>query len=490
MPDPQQPDASTPSGAYREMAPDWTMIADIRAGAAAIRAKGTAYLPKFTAEDMDDYTRRAKAAPWRPEWSDCFAHLVAKPFGKDVCVEGAESPELKDFIEDVDARGSNITQFAKSVFEGGLAAGVHAIFVEHTPTAGAVTRADEQRMGARPYLIHVPALNLLAVYFDLVNGQLLPVYARIRECIVEQDGFGEKETDQIRELKPGSWTTYRQNDKKEWVAHKDGTTSLSYVPLVLFFAGERKGDFCVRPPLLDLAHLQIELYQALSRQEEILNFAGFPMLSANGFSQPADPIVVGPGRVLFAPPGESATSWQFIQPDADNIREVRSHIESIIEDMRRLGMQPLVQRAGGITATATSVDSAKAHSVLQSWVMSLKDALEHVFVMVGDYIKAADKVEVMISTDFSAEAFSQPALNALKEARAAKDISGETYRAGLKRFNVLPADFDEQEEFEALAEEERGLEPEMLIDPATGEPVEKTDPADDTELPQTGSEAA
>jgi hypothetical protein len=197
------------------------------------------------------------------------------------------------------------------------------------------------------------------------------------------------------------------------------------------------------------------------------------MLSANGFSLPDDgKITVGPRSVLVAPAGETPTSWSFVQPDAAVLREVRASVEGKVADMRRLGMQPMVQKAGGITATATSVDTAKSHSVLQSWALGLKDALEQVFVIVSDYTgNKADAIEVDVFTDFIAEPFAQAPLTALTEARKLKDISRKTYWYGLQRFDVLPTDFDHEAEDEDLASEQQGLEPETPIDPITGQEI-------------------
>jgi hypothetical protein len=54
----------------------------------------------------------------------------------------------------------------------------------------------------------------------------------------------------------------------------------------------------------------------------------------------------------------------------------------------------------------------------------------------------ATAVEVEVDTDFSVEAYAQAPLDALQKARAAKDITQRTYWGGLRRFDVLPPDFD------------------------------------------------
>jgi hypothetical protein len=54
------------------------------------------------------------------------------------------------------------------------------------------------------------------------------------------------------------------------------------IPIALFFTGERTGNYRVKPPLLDMAWMQIELYRAMSRNDQILTLAGSPMLVARG----------------------------------------------------------------------------------------------------------------------------------------------------------------------------------------------------------------
>jgi hypothetical protein len=472
MADQKTPGPNDESGAYAAMSSTWAKITDIRAGADAVRAKRENYLPRFEEEGKLDYDRRLLSAPWRPEFNDALSTLVAKPFARDIKVEGADSEDLKAIVEDVDTRGNNLTVFARDMMADGVSYGLHAILVEHMPNGGARTQADEKAAGLRPYFVHVKAEQLIAVYFDVVQGKLWPVHARIRETVVERAGFGETTITQVRVLEPGLWQVWRQNDKKEWVLHEEGATSLAYVPLVIWFTGERKGDHEVKPPLKDLADLQIELYRALSREDEVLNFAGYPMLSGNGFAPPAEKIVVGPRSILYAPGGDGInTSWTFIQPDAANLKEIRDKITAIQTDMHRLGMMPMVQKAGGISATATAVDTAKAHSVLQMWAITLKDALEQAFVIVEDYRKRESKVEVEVFTDFTADPFAQAPLTALREARKTKDISRKTYWNGLRRFDVLPADFDPEKEDEELASEQEGLEAEQPTDPRTGQPI-------------------
>jgi Domain of unknown function (DUF4055) len=246
------------------------------------------------------------------------------------------------------------------------------------------------------------------------------------------------------------------------------------------FTGKRLGMLQTKPPLLDLAAVQVELFRAMSRQDEILTFAGSPMLSGNGVSRPDDkggqPVVrVGPKTVLFAPTNADGGhgSWSYVQPDAANLAAIGAHVESVIEHMRRLAMEPMTARSGDVTATATSVAAAKAHSALESWALGLKDALEQAFVFTEGYLGVTKPTVVQIHTDFGVGDQNNADAKTLLEAQKAEIISKKTVRDELVRRGFLGSQFDSENEDQQIAEERLGLEPEQPIDPVKGQPIVK-----------------
>jgi hypothetical protein len=115
---------SNPSGAWNRMQPVWSMIDDILAGPATVRARKTTYLPKHEAEEQKEYDRRVSQAPWLAEFEDILRTLASKPFGKEIMLGDGASPRIKDLAEDIDGKGNNLTAFARPVFAGGIARAV------------------------------------------------------------------------------------------------------------------------------------------------------------------------------------------------------------------------------------------------------------------------------------------------------------------------------------------------------------------------------
>jgi hypothetical protein len=438
------------------------MVRAILDGADAVRAAKTVYLPKFPAESDDEYNRRLASAPWRPEFEDAMRGIVSKPFAKEVVLAGKPSDEMKAIADDVDGRGNNLHVFAKTEFEYGVSLGAAGILVDFPPMSPNATRADERAANARPYWVCVAADEIIALRTERRGAREVVTHLRLWETATVLNGFEEKVERKIRVIEPGLWQLWHEvkgKDKNEWQIESEGVMTLDEVPFVFYATAERKGSQYVRPPLLDLANMQIELYRKLSNKDEIYTAAAAPMLSANGMAAPdgGGTVEVGPRRVLYAPGVEGiTTSWAYIQPDAANLKEVRDDCAATIEDMRRLGLQPMLPKTGNVTATASGIEAAKGHTAIGTWANGLKDALEQAFVFTAMWLRSNELVEVQVSTDFSVGMYGAEEVKALSDARDRKQISERTFWDEWSRRGVLGPQFDADEEEKRLIEEMPG----------------------------------
>lgn len=513
-------DPSTTSRDHDAMADDWRLIRDILAGAKVIKAAGVRYLPKFQKESQGAYDLRKDSTPWRPEFADALRSLCSKPFTKEVVV----NPDAPDaiqgkvvdqktkkrqggLVDDIDGQGNSLHVFARETFSHGVAAGLEAIYVAWSADQPLRTKAEEAAAGARPYWVHVRAENILALNFKVVGGRTLVSHIRIRECTVEQDGFEEVEVKRIRVLQLNdanqpTWQVYKADRDGVYVSEALPALLLGVteIPIALFFTGERSGSYRVKPPLLDLAGMQIELYRAMSRKDQILTLAGSPMLVAKGMNPPqpsqvtnaagtvidvpAPQIEVGPGTVLFAPPTMEGVQadWDYIQPDAANITEVRNDVDGIMEDFRRLALQPTTPKSGNMVATGQAIEAAKSHSAVEVWANGLKDALDQALKYTTQWLKIPDTVTAIVHTDFGLAAGTDES-KILGDMQKRGVISAETERAENARRGILGPEFDEDEEVVRIAAEQEGMNPDVSgdenepeIDPVAGQPIKKDDP--------------
>lgn len=479
MDDKKGPDNT--SSDYNAMAPYWTMASTMLAGAAAMRAAGKMYLPKFTNESDADYKIRLNNAKFTNIFGDIVETLAAKPFSKELQVNNGGA-EIEALIENIDGQGNHIHQFAAATFYAGLSHAIDWIFVDYAESTVPLPNLDaEKKAGVRPYWVHIPAQSLLAVYTEVIQGKETIVHARVKEVTVERVDFDEQEIERVRVMDrvvttdatgnkvagPATWTLYREvkktAQKSEWVEEKNGIYSIGVIPLVPFIAGRRQGStWCIKPVLQDAAYLQIEHYQQESGLKHIKELTAFPMLAGNGVTPPMGEdgkvlsVPVGPKTVLFAPPNGDGQhgEWAIMEPQGSSLTFLASEVENTEKQLRELGRQPLTAQSGNITTVTAAFAGDKAHTVIEALALNIKDALENALVLTALWLKQTVQPEIEISTDFGLDLMADNGVTTLDAARARGDLSQKTYWNELKRRSILSPNFNPDDELTAIADEQ------------------------------------
>jgi hypothetical protein len=519
------PGPDTPSGDYTAMKPTWDKVEAIAGGVDKMRAAGEKYLPKFNLEDSDDYDDRKKVSPFVNKYEDVVSSLCSKPFTREVQYEDPDdvSEDYKQFYENVDGQGNNMHVFAEATFRAGVDNAIDWILVDFTKLPplpegrSARSVAEEQALGARPYWVHLPAPSVLAAYSDMVRGQEVLIHLRINEPTLVRDGYAEVVKTRVRQYDrqpfeaedgqldyaPATWALIEKNIEKNgkvtWDEIESGDVAIGIIPAVPFLTGKRGGNgWFVRAPLANLLDMQIDAFQQESNLRNCELLACFPMLSGNGVAAPqqgsagagqagmpagaAAPVKVrtGPRALLWAPPnpgGGPPGSWSFIEPAGTSLTYLKSRLADTYAAMDAIGMQPLSESPQTVITSANV--SVKANSTLQALALRLKDALEQAMVVTAMWRGETkdDAPGVDVYTDFGVSLQGSAELTVLESAAKDGKLSGETFRAEMKRRNVLANNFSEAEEVARLASEAANAQPdpgmgsEGGIDPVTGKPL-------------------
>lgn len=468
---------ATPSMAYQAMEPMWRKIETLLAGTAAMRAAGEEYLPRHEEEGQMAYRERLARATLLNMTQITLDSWVGKPFGDPVKIGDDVPEQLRKLMDNVDLQGNDITVFSRAWFRDGLAKAFSHVLVEFPrpqprPDGRPRTRADDLRDNLRPYLVHIKPENLIFASAEVINGVEVLTHVRIREEHVLREGWGEKVVVRIRVIEPGQVTIYEERidprtKKPVYVQVDQWEYALDFVPLVTFYA-DRQGFMLGKPPLNDLADLNIAHWQSSSDQTAVLTVARFPILAVSG-TVDGDKLTVGPNQWLNTP--DAAGRFYYVEHTGKAIAAGRQDLLDKEEAMAEYGAVFLKRRPGGASATARALDSAETTSPLQDMAIRFQAALQQVLVYMGAWLGiGSDQVGTLtISTDFGITDHDSKQLDALKEARANRDISRARYLKELHRFGVLSDDFD-------FDQNEAELEEEALTMP-TGEADDDLDPA-------------
>ena len=487
------------SSDYRQMADYWEMVHTILGGAEAMRAKQHHYLPKFPNESVEDYNYRRKWAPFTNIYLDVSKNLASKPFSKETALKDGAAQSLVDLATDIDGQGNNLHVFASNLFQRGLDNAIDWILIDYTkaPIDGGVrvrSVAEEKAQGLRPYWIHIGADKVLAVYSDFSAGKEWIIHARIKEDVIERNEWDEKLTERVRvfdrikrgdgTFAPATFQVYeKQRDstgKESWISIEGPTPiDIGIIPMVPFTTGKRVGGtWQFRPPLRDIAYLQIEEYQQESNLKSVLELTCYPMLVGAGVGATDEKgvairVPAGPRAVLFAPMGGTGVhgDWKFIEPNSASLKVLMEKLDATQKAMRDLGMQPL--NVANLTVITTAHVAEKTHSSVQAWALALKDAIELAFAYTILWLKdGSAQPDVDVYTDFAVHMEKHSEIETLLKAQSQACISKLTVQSEFKRRGVLSDDFDPKDEELQLAKEEHGLQGEQAINPVTGEVVQ------------------
>lgn len=430
------------------MQADWAVIDALLGGTPAMRNAGKKYLPQQPRESNEDYEYRLSTSTLFPAFERTLAVMAGKPFSKEVTPSDVPQSVL-DLLPSIDDKGSSLHTFAFRAFREMVSHGFGGILVDHTKTEGqAVTVADTKRMGARPYWVHYKHNQILGARFTQSTNGLQLVLLRLLETVEEEDGdYGSQEVQQVRVLRPGTWEIHR-NGKDGWALHDSGITTLDRIPFV-FLVANPIGPMEGRPPLKDLAYLNVKHWQQQSDQDESARFCRKRLLVFTGLTS-QDEITVASDMAVRLPKDADA---KIVEGSAESIEVGRSELEALEQQMIQTGAELLVAKPGQRTATEASNDAEANKSSLQSLVEDFEDALDQCLQFSADWLKAGEGGSVSLFKDFGAATLSDASAQLVFNMVGAGWLSKVTGIKEMQRRGTLDPAVDPEQEIAAAEAE-------------------------------------
>jgi hypothetical protein len=440
-------DVSTKTDSVKAMEPDWELARALLGGTRAMRAAGKQYLPKWPNEEEAAYNCRLATAVLFPAYKRTVETLTGKPFSEPLTIGDDVPAQMAEWLQDADLRGRNIDAFAADLMEAALGYGICGILVDYPKAEGLKTVADERAAGVRPYFIQIYPWQVLGWRDEYVNGAWKLTQLRLMECVDAPDGaYGIRKIDQVRVLTPGAWELFRQNDKKEWVLFDKGTTTLKIIPYVPVYG--QRADFMVgKPPLIEVANLNVAHWQSSSDQQTILHVARVPILAVIGVDDDKWSMAVGASSAVKIP---LAGDMKFVEHSGKAIEAGANELESLEERMRQAGAELLVLRPGKITATQTATENAVGMCALHRIAQNLEDALDQALQIMALWIGEQSGGHIELFKDFGAAALAEASTQLLLDATSANKLSDETFFAEMQRRGIVSPDIDWQDEKEKI----------------------------------------
>lgn len=436
-----------------EMQGRWKKIDDVSGGREAIVKASKTYLPQEPDETTKSYNLRLNRAVWTDAYNQTVDGLVGIAFSTPPSLGDDVPQPIKDACENADLTGNHFNVLMKEFFDGAVRKGINYALVEMPKKSEDVNSlADENKAGVRPYVVTVKPDNIINWRYDIVNGQIKLIQVTIREVVEEADGaYGVKSVEQYRVLRPGEWEVFR-SDGKKLESHDNGTTSLDYIPLVALNLDKKSGFMQAKPPLMQLADLNIAHYQVYTDTRHSAHIASVPMLKLFGFDkEDVKKVVISANRAITSENADATAEWLSYDGSGVNLnREIMSDLE---RQMSIFGLSVLAEKTTDVTKYEKMIDTAQAQSKMYSYVMALKDSAENILQIMADYSKQGEGGTYELDDDLLSEPMSADEMKAWSDNVAKGQVSLETMWTMLKNGKRLPDDFDADTERARLAQE-------------------------------------
>ena len=430
-------DVNDPNSAWISQEPHWVLIEDLLGGTYEMRSKHRRYLPQEPREQDDSYDNRLARSVAPPYYVRLERMLAGMLTRKPVRLNDV-ADVIREQLFDVDLQGNDLNVWTYETARKMIRYGHCGVLVD-APASG---------QEGRPYWVTYTPREILGWRTELVNGQQKLSQLRLLEKVFEADGlYGEKVVEQVRLLTPGSFEIHRQNEKGHFELFDEGSMSLSdEIPFSVAYSN-RVNVLESRPPMEDIAELNLKTYQIQSDLDNQLHISAVPMLAFYGFPQTSEEVSAGPGEAIAFPAEGRA---EYIEPDGKSYDAQFKRLSQLEAQINELGLAAVLgQKLSAETAEAKRIDRSQGDSTMQVVAQQMQDMIDNSLLYHARYLGSNEAGSSFVNRDFLGQRLEPQEINSLLQLYTAGTITQETLLRQLHEGEVLGDEFEVEEEIEA-----------------------------------------
>jgi len=432
----------------------WEIMKAVTSGTEYLRENSETFLPLEPREDYTAYLARVNRAVFTPYTQRLIRAATGLILRKPISVTG-DPYWTEVFNKDVDGCGSDLDEYARRLVACALTYGHCHTLVDFPAPSGARSLAEERALNRRPYWIQVNPTDVYGWRLDREANYGRLTQVRIGEKAVVADGeFGEKVYDQVRVIEPGRYRVFRQEEQKlemqgpfpypasfdqsdatsEYELVESGDFSLGQIPLVTIYA-DKTDTMTSRPPLLDIAHLNLAHFQRQADLIHSLHIASQPMLVLEGWDDQTKDMAISVNYAMATQPGNKV---YYVEPASSAFEAQSAEIQELQQQMATLGISTLSQQKFvAESADARRLDRIDTNSMLSMVSMDLESGLQKSYNLAADYL-GIEPPEIKISRDFDLQRLIGQDIAAMSQLFQDQIIDREEFRDMLVQGEILP----------------------------------------------------
>jgi len=434
-----------PNTAWFAQEAHWILIEDLLQGTFGMRQKHRRYLPQEPRELDESYDNRLARSVCPPYYQRLERLLAGMLTRKPVRLVDT-SDTIREQLFDVDLNGNDLNVWTYETARKMVRYGHVGVLV------------DAPADGGRPYWVTYTPRQILGWRTEANEGKHQLTMLRLQEMASVPDGeYGEKLVQQVRVLTPGEYQIHQKDDKGDFRIVDEGRTSLSEIPFSIAYSN-RIGFMESRPPLEDIAELNLKTYQIQSDLDNQLHISAVPMLAFYGFPSSAEEVSAGPGEAIAFPAEGRA---EYIEPGGTSFQYQFQRLEQLASQINELGLSAVLgQKLTAETAEAKRINRSQGDSTMMVIAQNMQDMIDNCLQFHAHYLGQNESAgSCHVNRDFMGERLQPAEIQSLLQLYTAGTITQETLLQQLSDGEVLGDDFDVDEELEATANAGMDLQP-------------------------------
>ena len=444
---------------YTENYEAWERCEHAAEGQDEIHEYGVKYLPRLSGQTDQEYFAYKQRALYYNATARTINGLTGMLFMKPETIEAPAA--MDNIIADVTMGGLSLHQFAEVISEEVITIGRCGVLVDYPPIVNAVTLAQAQAQGARPYATMYDAESIINWKTGRINNvEQLTLVVLEEENEIPVDEFESKCEPQWRVLDLVN-SAYRQRvfrkDKRgefilvEEIYPQINGRVINRIPFEFF--GVRDNSPCVdKPPLLDLVDVNLSHYRTTADYEHGLHFTGLPTPVVTGYysDDKSASLRIGSGTAWLLPDPQSKAFY--LEFTGQGLGELREALRSKEAMMATLGARILApEKRAAEAAQTANIHRSSENSVLASIAQSISVGLTHVMEWLRDWSNVTGDVKVELNRDFIPNSMTAQDVDSLVKSWQSGAISHETLFENLVAGDIIAQEVSFDDEMERIA---------------------------------------
>ena len=444
---------------YPEYYEIWERCEHAAEGQDEIHEYGVKYLPRLSGQNDTEYFAYKQRALYYNATARTVDGLTGMLFMKP---ETIEAPAAMDsIIADVTMGGLSLHQFAEIIAEEVITIGRVGVLIDYPPIVNAVTLAQAQAQGARPYATMYDAESIINWKTGRINNvEQLTLVVLEEENEIPVDEFESKCEPQWRvlDLVNGAYRqrVFRKDKRGEFILVEEifpqiNGRVINKIPFEFF--GVRDNTPCVdKPPLLDLVDVNLSHYRTTADYEHGLHFTGLPTPVVTGYysDDKSASLRIGSGTAWLLPDPQSKAFY--LEFTGQGLGELREALRAKETMMATLGARILApEKRAAEAAQTANIHRSSENSVLASIAQSISVGLTHVMEWLRDWSNVTGDVKVELNRDFIPNSMTAQDVDSLVKAWQSGSISHQTLFENLVAGDIIAQEVSFDDEMERIA---------------------------------------